>query len=122
ELLEAARARVGRTRAELDEAWDDITELSPQPKVASGLRKLIDDACTFEGESALNPASVRRLLFARASQLRREGARLDRVEVIAQTASELAAAAGDVERALFADLRAEHVLRAAPTQSGAALV
>jgi uncharacterized protein len=121
-LIEAARAHVGRRRGDLDQAWDEIVHAASQPKVAAGLRKLAEDACRFDAESTLSPADVRRELFTRASALRREGAIAEREAVLALTARALDVTSADLELALFADLRAEHVLRAAPPRSASELV
>ncbi|MBX3202296.1 MAG: DUF790 family protein [Labilithrix sp.] len=126
-LLETARAFVGKRREELDEAWDAAAdEAAPKRfKTVAGLRKLVADACDFEAETDLDPAELRRALFTRASAARRahgDSERFDREGVVAAAAAELALAPEIVERALFADLRSEHVLRAAPTLDAASLV
>lgn len=126
-LLETARAFVGRRREEVDEAWDAAAdEAAPKRfKTVAGLRKLVADACDFEAETDVDPAELRRALFTRASEARRargEGERFDRQAVVAAAAAELALAPEVVERALFADLRSEHVLRAAPSLDAASLV
>ncbi|MBX3217898.1 MAG: DUF790 family protein [Labilithrix sp.] len=126
-LLEAARACVGKRREELDEAWDAAAdEAAPKRfKMVAGLRKLVADACDFEAETDLDPAELRRALFTRASAARRahgDSERFDRAGVVADVASELALSPEIVERALFADLRSEHVLRAPPALDAASLV
>src|SRR5262245_25378403 len=74
-FLEAARELVGHRREELDEAWDSAASeaTTNRFKLASGLRKLVADACTFEAEAKVDPVTVRRLLFTRASEMRRAG-------------------------------------------------
>ncbi len=119
-LLDTAQAFVGKRREELDEAWTAATtDTAPKRyKLVAGLRKLVADACSFEAETDVDPAEIRRVLFSHASEVRRtagEGARFDRAAVIAEAARVLTIDPEVVERALFADLRSEHVLRAAPS-------
>ncbi len=121
DLLEAARGYVGARREELDAAWDAIVGSSARPRVAKGLRKLVEDACAFEAESALDPVDVRREVFERAARERRQG-RFDRGAILADSAAALAMPPESIERALFADLRREHLVRSAPSLSAASLV
>ena len=123
--LEAARELVGHRREELEEAWDAVAaeKTKKRFKLAAGLRKLAADACTFEAETDVDPVELRRVLFTRASEARRrDGERFDRARVLAEAARELGLEPDTVERAMFSDLKAEHVLRAAPTLDAASLV
>ena len=66
---------------------------------------------------------VRRVLFTHASEVRRtEETPFDRSGVIADAARILGLTPEVIERSLFADLRSEHLLRAAPILEPAALV
>ncbi|MBX3206790.1 MAG: DUF790 family protein [Labilithrix sp.] len=126
-LLEAAHACVGKRREELDEAWDAAADgAAPKRfKMVAGLRKLVADACGFEAETEVDPIELRRVLFTHASEARRareEGERFDRDAVVADAAKVLAIPPEVVDRALFSDLRSEHVLRAPPALDAASLV
>lgn len=126
-LLEAAQEHVGRRREELEEAWDAAVSdvASKRVKLAAGLRKLAADACAFEAETNIDPSEIRRVLFTQASDARRrcaEGERFDRADVVAEAAKLLGIPADVVERAMFADLRSEHVLRSAPAIDAQSLV
>lgn len=126
-LLDAARALVGKRREELDEAWDAASseQTTKRFKLAAGLRKLVADACNFEAETSVDPAELRRVLFTHASEVRRrqgEGDRFDRDAVVGEAARMLGLAPDVVERAMFADLKSEHVLQSAPTLDGASVV
>lgn len=126
-FLDAARALVGKRREELEEAWDAAaTEQSTKRfKLAAGLRKLVTDACTFEAETVVDPVELRRELFTRASEARRaqgEGAPFARDAIVAEAAQTVGLAPEVVERAMFADLRSEHILREAPTLDAASVV
>ncbi len=65
-LLVAVRAHVGKSRAEVDEVVDALVGSAKDRKLAAGLAKLLDDRCTFEEPSGLDPAELRREVFSRA--------------------------------------------------------
>ena len=124
-FLEAGTAHVGQTQAEVTEAWSAIETSARKRKLAAGLRKLIEDGCVFDEESALDPIVVRRDVFLRATQSRRARDVLrtfEREAVIEAVASVRGQPAAEIERALFADLRSEHVLRSAPVVDAASIV
>ena len=126
-LLDAAHGLVGRRREELEEAWNVATDglAAKRFKLAAGLRKLAADACSFEAETDVDPVELRRVLFTRASEVRRAygpNERFDRDAVLAAAAKELGMAPEVIERAMFSDLRSEHVLRAAPALDAESLV
>lgn len=126
-LLDAAQGLVGRRREELEEAWDAAAnDVAPKRfKLAAGLRKLAADACVFEAETDVDPIELRRVLFTHASEVRRRygtNERFDRDAVVAEAATMLGVTPEIVDRAMFADLRSEHVLRAAPSLDAESLV
>ena len=124
-FLEAATAHVGQTQSEVTEAWQAIETSARKRKLAAGLRKLVEDGCVFDEESGLDPLTVRRDVFLRATRSRRTRDVLrpfDRDAVIEAVASSLGQAPAEIERALFADLRGEHVLRSAPVVDAASIV
>jgi predicted nuclease of restriction endonuclease-like RecB superfamily len=117
--LEAARALVGHSREEIEDAWNEVSAgaLPKRFKLAAGLKKLVADACSFEAEAPVDTVELRRLLFTHASEARRtthEGEPFARDRVIAEAAALLGIAPEAVERGMFADLRGEHLLREAP--------
>ena len=123
--LEAARSHVGRSREELGEAWQAIDTNARKRRLAGGLRKLVDDGCVFDEESALDPVAIRRAVFLRATELRRTRDELrpfTRELVVREIASSMGQPPEELERSLFADLRGEHVLRAAPVLSATSVV
>ncbi|MCL2725399.1 MAG: DUF790 family protein [Polyangiaceae bacterium] len=120
QYLAAARAHVGYRREELYAAWDTIGHDAKHPRRAAALRKMVDDACVFEAEGTVDPVRIRRTVFTLASKLRSARDRtspLDRQEILACAASELGMTSDAVEHALFADLRGEHLLMAAPVSN-----
>ena len=123
--LDAAKSHVGRAREEVAEAWQAIDTNARKRRLAAGLRKLVEDGCVFDEESALDPIEVRRAIFLRATQLRRSRDELrpfDRDVVVQEIAISLGQPPEELERALFADLRGEHVLRSAPILDAASIV
>jgi predicted nuclease of restriction endonuclease-like RecB superfamily len=117
-FLALARDHVGRSREELEEAWDAIAVAPQDRRLADGIRKLVEDRCELDAESAHDPAELRRALFLRAAAARRDGG-FDRQAIVDETAARSALAREDLEREIYADLRGAHVLRAiAPTSPG----
>lgn len=122
--LDAAHANVGARREELEAAWGAICAESKRPKLAAAIRKLVEDGCTFEAEEATSPVTLRRTLFSRAAEIRaadREE-KFDRARVVREVAETLSMTPEELERALFSDLRNEHLLRAAPTANAESIV
>jgi len=101
-------AHVGRTRAELDAALDDVPQRATDYKRTKGLRKLLFDRCTFEGRDDIDPRELRRAVFARAAAARRQlddGSSFDRAAVLAAAAAEHGLTVEQIDGALFADLK-----------------
>lgn len=126
-FLDAAREHIGKSREELEEAWDasSTEEHTSRFKLAAGLKKLIADECTFEAESGVPPAELRRELFTRAAEIRRalpEGATFDRESVLSEVAARLSTTPEALDRAIFSDLKSEHLLRAVPTLDAPSVV
>lgn len=123
--LSAAREHIGRTRAELEEAWKEIGTRAKKRRLADGLSKLTDDACVFDVDDEIDPIALRSALFLRATELRRargDARPFDREAVLADVAASMGREKAQLETALFSDLRGEHVLRAAPVLNAASLV
>lgn len=119
--LDDAQAHVGRKREELEEAWQ-AHDAGARGKLAGGLMKLVEDRCTYDDETGVDPIALRRDLFRRAAEQRRARGALDRAAAIAETASALGIDADRVESLLFADRRGESVLREAPRVSARTIV
>ena len=121
----AARACVGRTRGEFEAACDDVPSAATDYKLVKGLRKLVRDRCTFEVRDDVDPPALRRAVFAQAAAARRDldgAAVFDRDAVIGTVAARLDLAAENILDALFADLKANHVLTAFDAIDGPALM
>jgi predicted nuclease of restriction endonuclease-like RecB superfamily len=123
-LLDATHGMIGARREDVMLAWDGAAGDDGGPrkrKTVLGLRKLVEDGCTFEAETPKDPAALREALFLRAAEARR-GRTFDRAALVAEIASAQGITPEELERGLFADLRSEHLLRAAPSFGPEALV
>ena len=136
--LACARAHVGRSRGDWEEACAGLAQPARAKKLADGVRKLVEDRCTFSMDEGADPSALRLELFALAS-IRRSalapGEILDRDAVLAEftadgraTAAPLndtsppapsaaASAAAppltptDLDARLYADLRSAQILQ-----------
>jgi predicted nuclease of restriction endonuclease-like RecB superfamily len=120
-FLALAGNHIGRSREELEEAWAAV-EVSPHDRrLADGIRKLVEDRCELDAESALDPAELRRGLFLRAATARRDGT-FNRQTIVDEVAAQNELSPENLEREIYADLRGAHVLRAITPTSPARLV
>lgn len=112
-LIDLARAHVGATRADFDEAADAVIGDAKDRKLADGLHKLVEDRAEFSEDTPIDPEDLRREVFmaSRAAWQATGDTPFDRARVLATVAAARGLTADDVERALYADLRAAHVLR-----------
>lgn len=112
-LADVIQAHVGRTREELEAALDAIVVEPRETKLKDGLVKLIEDGLDFEVGTELDPVALRGEVFARATEARRalaDGIRLDRAAVLAEIAATHGMTPETLEHALYADLKAAHVV------------
>jgi predicted nuclease of restriction endonuclease-like RecB superfamily len=94
-------------------------------RLADGLRKLVEDRCSFDTGGVREPADLRKRLFERAAAARRElaeGVAFDRAGLVAELAVAEGLSEADLERALFADLRGAELLGAVASVAPARLV
>jgi uncharacterized protein len=124
-MLALARDHVGRTRGELAQAMADVGAGFRQRKLFLGLSKLVEDACHFAVDSDVDPAGLRSEVFLTAAAERRKlepGARFDRKPLLERIAAERSTSVEQLERGLYADLRASHVVLAGPRIDARVLV
>lgn len=105
---------VGRSREQLEAAFDEI-ELEPgEQKLGLGLRKLIEDRCQFEEPVTASPEELRREVFLKATAARRAAGDLepfDRDRILGEVAAARNLDPLIVEAGLYADLRGSNILK-----------
>lgn len=122
ELIAAAEATVGQSRQELSAAFDAIPVEPRDRKLKDALVKLIEDRLAFDVETSVDPIELRRLVFTRAAQARRDGT-FDRDAILSQVGAEVGLDGAAADQLLFADLKSAHVVRpkvAGPIVAGGA--
>ncbi len=108
-LLQAAAGSVGMAREDVEAAWQAIPHGVRDRIAAAGLRKLVDDRCTWEAGDEAAAQALRSELFLAAAAARRglgPTDHFDREPVIAAAAAARGADPAAIEEGLFADLRA----------------
>lgn len=120
-FLEIAKAHVGSSRDDFEEACVAVDVPPRERRLADGLCKLVEDRCDFDAEAPVEPEALRRDVFLRASAARRDDS-FDRASLIGALAAERGITAEALERALYADLRGAHRLKSVETISVARLV
>lgn len=125
QLHEVARAHVGYSREELEDAWGAIHVGARERKLADGLKKLVEDGLELEMAALGDPIALRREVFELATKTRRElgeDGTFDREAVLEAVAEAHGLDPVDLERGLYADLRSAHVLREVKSAPPKALV
>jgi uncharacterized protein len=121
--LQVASEMVSQNYGQLRDAWDAIEVAPRDKKLAAGLQKLIEDACTFETLADCEPRELRSDLFLRASAARQKlGERFDRQQLLTEVGLAHALEPEVLEASLFADLRSEHRLVRASAETPAQLL
>ena len=109
----AAKRSVGKTREQFETDCGEAPADPTDYKIVKGLRKLVEDRCAFETQSAADPLELRRAAFARAARLRRmldAPERFDADAVLKAEAARLQLSEEETRFALFADLKENQVL------------
>jgi predicted nuclease of restriction endonuclease-like RecB superfamily len=120
-LLDEARARVGQTRDDVEGALRETADaFADQRRLAAAVGKLVRDGLQFQQSDPALASELRRDLFRRAADARRERA-FDRAGVIERTAAGRGMTATALEEALFADRPGAQRLLAIESPSPAAL-
>jgi predicted nuclease of restriction endonuclease-like RecB superfamily len=124
-LLGVTTQAVGRTRAELESAYDELELLPRDKKLGAGLCKLLEDDCEFRSLAAADPEGLRREVFRAAASSRRAlgpGEPFERSRVLEAVAEARGVGACEIDAALYADLSGEHELVRVPACSAEELV
>jgi uncharacterized protein len=114
DYLSIATAHLGKTRSQLDEVLGQVPVRNSERKLAEGLRKLVEDRCVFEVACETDPVALRsEIFFAASEEIRRlpDGIRFERARFIEQQAEARKQQSQELERALYSDLRGQHVLQ-----------
>lgn len=109
--IDMAQTMVGQTRGDFDAACELAPDHPTDYKLVRGLRKLVEDRCTFEARDDVDPSSLRKAVFVAAAAVRRsmpETARFHRQHVLETASGDLGA--DELEQALYADLKQNHRL------------
>ena len=122
---DVARAHVGATRRQLDDAFDArAADADPDRRLIAAVQKLVQDGCTFEEPNAEAAAALRREIFRRAAAARRAAtptAPFDRDALLAAAAGERGTTADAIEAGLYGDRPARQRLIAFAGRPPAAL-
>jgi predicted nuclease of restriction endonuclease-like RecB superfamily len=107
---EVARAHIGSTREQLDDALENCATASDAPgaerRLVAAVRKLVADGCAFEEPDAEAAATLRREIFRRAAAERRAASPsrpFDRGALLDAAARERGMTADAVEAGLYGD-------------------
>ena len=113
--LETFAQGVGQTRDDLD-ALLESQEVPARDRVAAlGLRKVVEDRCTFAVAAGVDPEALRHEVFSTAALAHKAldlRADFDRGAVLAEVAGRLGTTPEAIEAGLYADLRGSEVLQA----------
>ena len=107
-LIAAAAGGVGLAREDVEAAWQAVPFAVKDRVASAGLRKLVDDRCTWEAGDEAAAQALRAVVFLAAAAARRAlgpAERFDRAAVIAAAAETRAVPVEAIEAGLFADLR-----------------
>jgi len=107
------REAPGKSRSEIEAMLGDVVIAAREVKIAGGLKKLIEDRSEYGIEAEIDAPALRRLVFERAAEVRRElpaGESFERAKLLEHLAAARGHTAGELERHLYADLREAHRL------------
>ena len=122
QLLTITDASMGGAREDWESGVRSLECAASERLLRDGLSKLVEDSIEFEQAPEMEPLSLRRELFALANIARAKlapGEHFERDQVVRAVADRLGVANADVERGMFADLRAaQRLLRRQPFDAG----
>ncbi len=113
DYLGLAAAHVGATRADLEEAFEQVETKASERKLALGLQKLVEDRLEFDVTGDEDPRALRSSIFLAAAQRRKaleDGADFDREGFVGEQAAQRDLSVDVLERTLYADLRNAQIL------------
>ncbi len=113
DYLGLAAAHVGATRADLEEAFEQVETKASERKLALGLQKLVEDRLEFDVTGDEDPRALRSAVFLAAATRRKaleDGADFERESFVVEQARLRAMDVAVFERTLYADLRNAQIL------------
>ncbi len=99
---------VGESREDIDSTLDAVPVPATARIIASGLRKVLDNRCTWDVPEGIDPEMVRREVFLESAAAHRAldvRGQFDRSTVLSGIATRLGTSPEAVDAALYADLR-----------------
>jgi predicted nuclease of restriction endonuclease-like RecB superfamily len=99
---------IGESREDIDSALDAVPVPATMRVIAAGLRKLLDDRCTWDVPVGIDPEKLRRDVFLAAATAHRAldvRGEFDRATVLGDIAQRLGTTPEAIDAALYADLR-----------------
>jgi uncharacterized protein len=117
EVLSGARLLIGHPRSEWDAFVATLGETTHQKKLARGLARLVEQACSFEIPTDGDAELLRTAAFdaaARAWRALPPGAGFDRTAIVEEAARAVGILPDTVDRALYADLPFAQILLGVP--------
>jgi predicted nuclease of restriction endonuclease-like RecB superfamily len=99
---------VGASREDIDSTLDAVPVTATLRVIAAGLRKLLEDRCTWDVPAGIDPETIRRDVFLAAAAAHRAldvRGEFDRMTVLTDVAGRLGTAPEAIDAALYADLR-----------------
>ena len=103
------QGHVGESRADLDDALEDLEREADDFKLVRGFAKLVEREATFETRSEIAPERARSAAFAAAESVG-VVTEADRTRALSRAADRLDATPDGVARSLYADLDERQVL------------
>lgn len=113
DYLDLAASHVGATRADLEEAFEQVETKASERKLALGLQKLVEDRLEFDVTGDEDPRTLRSTVFLAAATRRKaleDGADFDREAFVIEQARQREMDVAVFERTLYADLRNAQIL------------
>jgi uncharacterized protein len=99
---------ISESREDIDSALDAVPVPATMRVIAAGLRKLLDDRCTWDVPVGIDPEKLRRDVFLAAAAAHRAldvRGEFDRRAVLGDVAERLGTTPEAIDTALYADLR-----------------
>jgi uncharacterized protein len=113
DYLDLAASHVGATRADLEEAFQQVETQASERKLALGLQKLVEDRLEFDVTGDEDPRTLRATVFLAAATRRKaleDGADFDREAFVIEEARKREMDVALFERTLYGDLRNAQIL------------